>query len=244
MNVIEIDSFIRKFHQLWNAGFTAHLDLDTHAGSAWVGLRVQLGHSEGTLHPPPHHPRQRGPSYRRRQERRQAVRAAADSDSASSTEQVGDESPKEVNSVDAVEANAEKNSDDTNEIDPNLPEKTVENSVNDTCKNSADQVESFKCEICDFESNWKNGLKVHVSRRHADIEQLNSIAADDKYLDTEKYWRTGNLTTIFQSFLDCNEILESIDLTEEDKMLEKEKVLNARKCAFGDDFKYYPPWRK
>ena len=25
------------------AGETAHLDLDTHAGEAWVGLRVQLG---------------------------------------------------------------------------------------------------------------------------------------------------------------------------------------------------------
>ena len=28
---------------LWAAGETAHLDLDTHAGKAWVGIRVQLG---------------------------------------------------------------------------------------------------------------------------------------------------------------------------------------------------------
>ena len=50
MAVTEVDSFVRKFHQLWKAGLTAHLDLDTHAGGAWVGLRVQLGHVPGPLH--------------------------------------------------------------------------------------------------------------------------------------------------------------------------------------------------
>ena len=51
----EFDSFIQKFHQLWSAGFSAHLDLDTHAGVAWVGLRVQLGHP-GHLYHNLHHP--------------------------------------------------------------------------------------------------------------------------------------------------------------------------------------------
>ena len=49
MVVKEIDSFIQKFHQLWSAGVSAHLDLDTHAGEAWVGLRVQLGHGPAHL---------------------------------------------------------------------------------------------------------------------------------------------------------------------------------------------------
>ena len=39
----EIDSFIRKFKDLWKCGFDAHLDVDTHAGQAWVVLRVGLG---------------------------------------------------------------------------------------------------------------------------------------------------------------------------------------------------------
>ena len=47
----ELDSFVQKFHQLWSAGHSAHLDLDTHAGIACVGLRVQLGHP---LHPTHH----------------------------------------------------------------------------------------------------------------------------------------------------------------------------------------------
>ena len=38
----ELKSFVSKFHQLKQAGQTAHLDLDTYAGKARVGLRVML----------------------------------------------------------------------------------------------------------------------------------------------------------------------------------------------------------
>ena len=56
MYVTELDTFVHKFHQLWNAGYNEHLDLDSYAGNAWVGLRVQLGHVPGPLHHqvPPH----------------------------------------------------------------------------------------------------------------------------------------------------------------------------------------------
>ena len=42
----EIDSFVKKFKDLWKCGFDAHLDIDTHAGQAWVGLRVGIGEHE------------------------------------------------------------------------------------------------------------------------------------------------------------------------------------------------------
>ena len=80
MFVTELDTFLQKFHQLWNSGHTAHLDLDTCAGKAWVGLRVQLGHDPGPPHhqlhhPPFHHPKQRdSPSRMRRRARRAANR--------------------------------------------------------------------------------------------------------------------------------------------------------------------------
>ena len=65
----ELNSFLLKFHQLRKSGVTAHLDVDTYAGQAWVGLRVMLG-------PIQHQPaqRHRSPSYFRRQERRRAAR--------------------------------------------------------------------------------------------------------------------------------------------------------------------------
>ena len=74
------------FHQLWKAGDTAHLDLDTHAGQAWIGLRTPLGHSgQPRQYPPqtPTHrqypsqsPTHRSPSYYCRQERRKAAKVA------------------------------------------------------------------------------------------------------------------------------------------------------------------------
>ena len=39
----ELNTFIVKFKQLWKSGLNAHLDLDTSAGKAWVGLRLHLG---------------------------------------------------------------------------------------------------------------------------------------------------------------------------------------------------------
>jgi hypothetical protein len=60
MFVNELDSFVQKFPHLRKAGLTAHLDLDAHAGHAWV----QLGHVHGPAqHSFPH--QRRGPAYRR-----------------------------------------------------------------------------------------------------------------------------------------------------------------------------------
>ena len=84
MSVTELDTFIQKFYQLWNAGQTAHLDVDTHAGKAWVGLRVQLGQVPGPLHHHPHPPfiqpqkKSVSPSRQRRRARRAAARLTAE----------------------------------------------------------------------------------------------------------------------------------------------------------------------
>ena len=66
----EIDKFVRKFKDLWNSGFDAHLDVDAHAGEAWVGLRVRVGRAPGVLHP-------KSEGYCPARERRRVRRAAA-----------------------------------------------------------------------------------------------------------------------------------------------------------------------
>ena len=82
MSTTELDTFVQKFHQLWNAGLNAHLDLDCHAGVAWVGLRLQLGHSPGPSHhqvyPSSGHGKVFSSSYQRRRERRTAAHASND----------------------------------------------------------------------------------------------------------------------------------------------------------------------
>ena len=78
MLVTELDSFVQKFHQLWNAGLNAHLELDAHAGNAWVSLHLQLGHAPGPLHPRPAPTLVPGGARIRRREKRAAARKQAE----------------------------------------------------------------------------------------------------------------------------------------------------------------------
>ena len=71
MTELELSNFVKKFLQLKKAGATAHLDVDTRAGEAWVRLSVQL--DQGSVKKP----RKRSPCYYRRQERRKAAAAEA-----------------------------------------------------------------------------------------------------------------------------------------------------------------------
>ena len=73
------------------AGHTAHLDLDTHAGQAWVALRVMIR----PFQPQPNQlfpKKSRNPAYYRRQERRKAARKAADAST----------KPNEANAEEAI----------------------------------------------------------------------------------------------------------------------------------------------
>jgi hypothetical protein len=81
MLITELETCVQKFHQLWSAGHIAHLDMETHTGIAWVGLRVQLGHAPGILHQQPHpqpfqivYKKKDSPSRQRRRTRRAAAR--------------------------------------------------------------------------------------------------------------------------------------------------------------------------
>ena len=115
MLVTELETFVRKFHQLWNYGLTAHLDLDTHAGNAWVGLRVQLGQVPGPPHQPVHqHVHRKGNSPARQQRRARHAAAKAEND----------------NKTKAVEEPAEvENQKETTEI---VDEKDVEEVQDET----------------------------------------------------------------------------------------------------------------
>ena len=71
----EIDSFLRKFKALCQAGRSASLNLSSNAGKVSVNLRVDLG----VLHEGPHHPpthSRNGPARQRRREKRAVARVA------------------------------------------------------------------------------------------------------------------------------------------------------------------------
>ena len=108
--------------------------------------------------------------------------------------------------------------------------------------------DAYYCKICDFKSNWTNGLSIHMTRKHPNIEQLDGnstiedLEKDEQYENTKHYWKEGYLGTVFQVFIDANKIIEESHLGSECKNAEKDKVLDARKRAFGDNYKYFPPW--
>ena len=68
MDAKELDSFVLKFKQLWRSGQSAHLDIDTCAGQAWVGLRVRLGQAQAV--PSSLRRTRDGPARQRRRARR------------------------------------------------------------------------------------------------------------------------------------------------------------------------------
>ena len=89
-----------------------------------------------------------------------------------------------------------------------------------------------------------------MTRKHSTIEQLDgnisisdkNIDEDEEYARTARYWKSGSLGSAFQAFLDANEIIDNSNFEMEEKKVEKQKILEARKLAFGNNFSYYPPW--
>ena len=75
------------------------------------------------------------------------------------------------------------------------------------------------------------------------ILNSDNLDEDDQYLKTTMYWKEGKLGTIYQTYLDVLNVIETSDLDEEAKAVEKNKVLETRNKAFGMDFKHFPPWK-
>ena len=175
MHGTELHSFIFKFHQLWKAGVTAHLDLDTHAGQAWVGLRVHLG--QGHQHGAQPKPR-RNPAYYRRQERRKAAKAAASTPISVTTpaEKAVGTFEVAVNTAETVTEPAEKNLEEHIE--------NAEKAISDTNSRNAEKAPS--CDFCEKTFGSVQDLKRHEEKKHnncsgSPIPQMDG--EDDSYLN-------------------------------------------------------------
>ena len=87
-----------------------------------------------------------------------------------------------------------------------------------------------------------------MGRKHCNIEQLDGLDDEldkvDRYDNTEHYWRTGRIGMAYHCFLDADKIIDSSDIPKDKKKTEKEKLLDARKNAFGKSSSNYPPWKK
>ena len=95
----ELNSFFIKCKHLWKSGQDAHLDMGCHAGQAWVGIRVQLGHEAGVQLPKNRN--RNTPSRQRRRARRAAARGEQEQHE---EEVVAEEAHKTEAQNEAVEA--------------------------------------------------------------------------------------------------------------------------------------------
>ena len=196
MEVTEVESFVLKFKQLWKAGHSAHLDLDTHAGDAWVGLRVRLGQEPGLLHQI-QHPRKTwdGPSRQRRRARRAAARQqeAEEAIHENETEEGIDENSAEAEeaNTDQVVKEAKENEEEKAAATAEIEEETskfddraTENvAVDDEfCpdENYYPEIDGtsaltcFQCNIEYFPENYKQGDEItkHIlCRRHIGVSK-------------------------------------------------------------------------
>ena len=121
----ELDSFVKKFKDLWQSGLDAHLVVDTHAGQAWVDLRVRLGHAPGPQQHQPHQPGlqklskvRNGPPRQRCRARRNAASLQKEESEIirEEAEEVPNARKKDTENVDAPVVQAEADKLEENEI--------------------------------------------------------------------------------------------------------------------------------
>ena len=99
----------------------------------------------------------------------------------------------------------------------------------------------FKCVICDFESNRESGVKIHMTKNHKNIEQLDGFDEDtdtsevgeldedfDLYLKTGKFHCVGGpLSAVWYDIV--SEVLSySKNLSEEEQGREILNLLDVR----------------
>ena len=201
-----VRSFVEKFHHLWRDGQSAHLNLDCHAGEAWVGLRLRLGHPRAHGRGPQQNHdrvRRRGPGYSRRLERRAAQRAAAAAEPQVQTvEPVHAEQAQtgvdqvETEPVQAGKADAAA----VNQVEADLTEQVVTEAVklvdNDEAAEAVggarrkDEVEprggrEYECVLCEFTAERASGVRLHMAGMHTTLEQLDGCTDYETEMEFE-----------------------------------------------------------
>ena len=230
-------------------GYDATLKFDSKHGKANVVLECDLGRP----FPPPtvhkYYPVHRNKSYFHRQERRHVANCSV---STQAEEAYFNEtmSSSDVNVNDFKENEAEEASLSVNMTESSSIIDEAETAVNNSDKNVIEN--GFCCSKCDFVSTWKNGLRIHLERVHENENVTNDENEEsdeetgnwDKYDSTEHYWRRGRLGQSYQCYLDALSVIDECRMSEKEKDIEKENILEARKRAFGDNHVHFPPWKK
>ena len=75
---------------------------------------------------------------------------------------------------------------------------------------------------------------MHIGKKHSNIEQIDGhgeVEDNNRYENTEEYWREGRLGNANFTYVDAMHLIEhTSDTSEDSKEKEKENVLEVRKA--------------
>ena len=182
----EIFSFVQKFQELRCAGYSAHLDIDAHAGKAWVGLRLQLDHVPWHPHQHAYHKKPFSASRNRRRERRAAAQAAKE--------------------------NAEEASETTNDVEVNTSvmviNKNVENEnlANENKENDAEEVVVLTPDD-DVITNNNEGTEKDEGTENNKVRTLEPLEENDRMIEKNVDEENDIVATHTATATHCPEVI-------------------------------------
>ena len=235
----ELQSFISKFHQLWEAGVTAHLDIDTHAGQAWVGLRAQLGPVPGpqyhyqpyqNVHATTH---RRSPSYFRRQERRKAAKTAVANatvviDTAEQAVMAREITAEIAGAHEAVINVAKKAKNEDSVTETKDSAQNAHHDISEEDITIADK--AIPCDFCEKTFKTVSGLRSHERGKHR-ASSGSPIPHVDGFEDTEESY----VNFAFTSNYGEEDIVDSLDKIKEKTKAEVELLSRVRTRPLSAD---------
>ena len=235
----DLSIFVEQFRNLWSLGYDAHLDAHTHAGEAWVNIRVRLGQAQ--INPTNYSSRNRsnnGPARQRRRSRRSAERAAKAANISS-------------RDLDSTFTNAEKAFADENIIEP---VKNINKSEIETTEKVETVVDEEKVVREDLEKHGTEEVEIVVDNEDIeklDTEKVENVVTNDEEnekvtkeedptLDQEpvKDLAISSEVVVFATVViedSCKKVLEQADFIAIQELTFRENHLkeNIKKLEFG-----------
>ena len=185
MDSNELNKFVWKFKTLWNSGFDAHLDLDCHAGEAWIGLRLRLGDAGGVQQHPLHG--KDSPAKQRRRERRAAERQSKSKEESVKVEKTVYDNTEEVNILEESVKDVERVA---GELIENIDDLNL-NSSNDLKEEVNDNLNESVIEIRNY-TNDSGGVDNLVDELLKDVDVPISVNEDLKEANNEATENVAN----------------------------------------------------
>jgi hypothetical protein len=111
----------------------------------------------------------------------------------------------------------------------------------DKATKDSEATASFNCDLCDYKGGSTISLRIHISRKHKDIPQVDGESSVSCRL-SDRYWNEGKMSGTYQTYIDVLDDIKESTLDEEEQQIEVKRATEARKLAFGDDYYLYPPW--